>query len=121
MIGRAHQGTFHLWQRPAVMAATMAAKNVNSRRICPRGWREAALSPSLNSAVGCFLCVGIDVLLVGSSGSTSRSKQVLYNWLPDPYLRAIMLEFCKRQRQPAPSVRVPDDGLEGCLVEPRTL
>src|SRR6516162_8218727 len=64
-----------------------------------------------------FLCMRIDVLLVSPNRRPSRSKQVLDNWLPDRYLRAVRLEFCECQRQPTPSVGVPDDGIEGCLVK----
>ena len=64
-----------------------------------------------------FLCMRIDVFLVSPNRGSSRSKQVLDNGLPDRYLRAVMLEFCECQRQPTPSVGVPDDGIEGCLVK----
>jgi hypothetical protein len=56
-----------------------------------------------------------DVLLVSPNRGSSRSKRVLYNWLPDRYLRAVMLEFC--ERQPTPSVGVPDDGVERRLLK----
>ena len=59
----------------------------------------------------------IDVFLESPNRGSSRSKQVLDNGLPDRYLRAVMLEFCECQRQPTPSVGVPDDGIEGCLVK----
>jgi hypothetical protein len=73
----------------------------------------------LNSALGCFLCVRIDVFLVSSDGSVSLLEQVLHHWFPDPSLRAIMSQF--GQCQLTPGVVVPDDGDERRLLKRLTI
>jgi hypothetical protein len=62
-----------------------------------------------------FFCVRIDVFLVSQNRGASGSDQVRHHWLPDAHLRTIALKFC--YSQPTPSVVVPHDGEEACLVE----
>ena len=63
----------------------------------------------------------IDVFLVSPNRGSSRSKQVLHNWFQDLYLKAVILQFRQRQCQPTPSVAVPYDSIECCLVKPRAI
>ena len=68
-----------------------------------------------------FLCMRSDVLLVSPNRGSSRSKQVLHNWFQDLYPKAVILQFRQRQCQPTPSVAVPYDSIECCLVKPRAI
>jgi hypothetical protein len=72
-------------------------------------------------ALAAFCPCVLTCSLVSPNRGSSRSKQVFYNWLPDLYLGAIVLEFCQCQRQSTPSVGVPDDGIEGCLMKHRAI
>ena len=90
----------------------------NAHHYC-RGRARRWADPSLNSALGCFLCVRTHVFLVSPNGGISFLEQVLHYWLQDPHPQAIVLLCCYFQM--TPSVVVPYDGFESRLAKPRTL
>jgi hypothetical protein len=76
-------------------------------------------SLSLDSVLGCSLCVRIDVFLVSLNSCNSYLEQVLHHGFQGPSLRTARSHFC--YSQPTRSVVVPYDGDEGRLLKDLTI